>query len=151
MKTVLISRLGVLGLLFSVIISCKTSIKSELTSEQRKAIEDTVRHLVGMVEETVNQHDLNLSFKVFSNDPDFTFSEDGYIKPPKDSLYKIIKPVYDYFPQMSASYDTMRIVVLDKNSAAFTGEGAWSATDLKGNTTKGHLVSTFVFVNRNNK
>ncbi len=151
MKTSLFSKLLAIGLLYSILISCQTSIQSELTTEQRKAIEDRIRNLATLVEETANQHNLDLSFKLFSDDPDFTFSEDGYIKPPKDSLYNFIKPVYDYFPQMSVLYEKVRITVLDKNSGVFTGEGPWTATDLKGNVVKGHLVSTFVFVNRNNK
>ena len=132
-------------------ISSNTNAQIPLTLEQQAAIEDTIKQLARVVEESAKQLDLDGSFNLFSDDPDFTFSEDGYIKPPKDSLYKIMIPVYANFSDIFMSYETMRITVLNECSGVFTGEGPWSATDLSGNKMGGHLVSMFVFVKRENK
>jgi hypothetical protein len=139
--------LGLIGLLSS----CGTTEQPLLTSTEKKEIEDTIKFLGLIVEKAVNGHDLQMSFDLMSDDPDFTFSEDGYIKPEKSKSWDIMKPVYDKLPAMTLSYDKIRVVALDKYSGVFTGEGPWSATDMQGNVMKGHLVSMFVFVNRNNK
>ena len=57
--------------------------------------------------------------------------------------------MYNNFSEMSASYDTLRISVLSRNSAVVSGEGPWAATDVSGNKYGGHLASMFVFVRRN--
>ena len=151
MRTSFFIQLLPIGILFSILISCKTSTHIELTTEQRKAIEDTIRSLGLIVEKAANQRNLQMSIDLFSDDPDFTFSEDGYIKPEKDKLFAIMKPAYDNWKQITVKYETIRVVALSINSGVFTGEGPWSVTDPNGNIMNGHLVSMFVFVNRNNK
>jgi len=132
-----------------ITFSCNQTAPAPLTLEDKAAIEDTIRQLGLVVENAANNLDLEASFDLFSDDPDFTFSEDGFIRPPKDSLYKIMKPAYANWSKIHMKYETMRVTVLDRNSGVFTGEGPWSATDLSGNEYGGHLVSLFVFVNRN--
>ena len=129
--------------------SCNQSVQTPLTVDERKAIEDTIKQLARVVENGANNLDIDASFDLFSDDPDFTFSEDGYILPPKDSLYRIMKPTYANWSNISVKYDNMRVSVLDRNSGVFTGEGPWSVTDNSGNKFSGHLVSMFVFARRN--
>ena len=138
-----------IALIALITFSCNQTIQNPLTLEERAAIEDTIKQLALVVENAANNVDLDASFDLFSDDPDFTFSEDGFILPPKDSLYKMMKPLYDNWSKILMKYETMRVTVLDRNSGVFTGEGPWSATDLSGNEYGGHLVSMFVFANRN--
>ena len=151
MKTKSVLPLVVIVICTLVAFSCNKPTQTPLSVEERTNIEDTVKHLVRLVEKGANERDLDISFNIFSDDPDFTFSEDGYIYPPKDSLYKIFKPVYGNWSELSLRWDTMRIVVLDRNSAVFTGAGPWSATDMEGNYMNGQVVATYVFVNRDDK
>jgi len=81
-------------------ISSNTNAQIPLTLEQQAAIEDTIKQLARVVEESAKQLDLDGSFNLFSDDPDFTFSEDGYIKPPKDSLYSVFRY---YFSELKPS------------------------------------------------
>ena len=134
-----------------ITISCNKPVQTPLTVDECMAIEDTIRQLARIVENGANNLDIDASFDLFSDDPDFTFSEDGYILPPKDSLYRIMKPTYANWSNISMRYDTMRVSVLDRNSGVFTGEGPWSVSDNSGNEFSGHLVSMFVFARRNGK
>lgn len=150
MKSMLFFQSGVLGLFF-IAACCKTSVETGLTSEERKAVEDTIRSFGLVFEKAINEVDLQASIDLFSDDPDFTFVEDGYIKPEKSKLYALFKPVYDNVSDFNMKFENIRIVALDKNSGVFTGEAYWSGTTLKGNVIKGHVASTYVFVKRNNK
>ena len=132
-------------------VSCNRPSQTQLSVEERLAIEDTIRQLARIVEEGANHLDIDASFSLFTDEPDFTFSEDGYILPPKDLLYEIMKPAYDNFSNIFMSYDTMRVAVLNETAAVFTVEGPWFAVDHSGNQMGGHLVSMFVFARRNNR
>jgi uncharacterized protein (TIGR02246 family) len=125
--------------------------EEEFTDEEYLAVEDIVKQLVNVLEKGMNEIDLNVQFNLMSDDPDFTFSGNGYINPPKDSYYKAAKSSYDNFSDITMSYKTKRITVLGKNAAVFTGQGPFSVTDLSGAKTGGQLVSTFVFARRNDK
>ena len=138
-----------IALIALITFSCNQTTTAKLTPDEKAALEDTIIQLALVVENAANNVDIDASFDLFSDDPDFTFSEDGFIRPPKDSLYKIMKPAYANWSKIHMKYETMRVTVLDRNSGVFTGEGPWSATDLSGNEYGGHLVSMFVFANRN--
>jgi ketosteroid isomerase-like protein len=125
--------------------------EAELTDDEYLAVEDIVKQLVDVLEKGMNDIELNVQFNLMSDDPDFTFSGNGYINPPKDSYYIVAKSSYDNFSDITTSYETKRITVLGKNAAVFTGQGPFSVTDLSGTKTGGQLVSTFVFARRNDK
>lgn len=137
-----------LGIGWSLLISCQNNSTSEFTPEQHDAIVDTIEHLVGIFEDGINNLDLDSQFALFTDKSDFTFSEDGHILPPKDSMRILFEPKYALYSKMSFKWDTMRIVVLDNNSAVFTGHAKYTYTTKTGNSGEGHAVATYAFSKR---
>ena len=124
---------------------------TELTPELINAITDTAKFFAHEVERTAIERDIDVSFNLFCDEPEFTFSEDGYILPSNETLYETMKGAYDNFSDIYLKYDTMVVSVLSPNSAVITAEGPWSATIRDGNKLGGHLVSMFVIGKRENE
>ena len=134
-----------------VATACQKQSTEKLSIAQQTAIADTIKQLVKVIEEGVNNLDLDSEFRIFTDDQDFTFAEDGKIFPPKDSMRVLFEPIYGSFEQMTFAWDTMRIVVLGPSSAVFTGAGQYSYTTKNGTSTKGNVVGTYIFAKRENR
>ncbi len=135
----------------TVFISCMNQSTSKLSTDQREAIVDSIKHIAGIFEDGINNLDLDSQFELFTDESDFTFSEDGHILPPKDSMRILFEPKYAKHSEMSFKWDTMRIVVLDKNSAVFTGHAKYSYTLKTGKSGYGHVVGTYAFSKRSGR
>lgn len=132
-------------------LACKKQDSNIPTTEQKIAIADTIQQLAKAFEKGINQLDLESQFRIFTDDPDFTFAEDGKIFPPKDSMRMLFEPFYGSIDNMTFAWDTMRVVVLSPNSGIFTGSGRYSFTTKKGVIGNGNVVSTYVFARRGGK
>ena len=89
-------KVSIFNLIYSLLVSvaCQRQFNEKISNVHQTSIADTIKHLVGVFEESVNNLDLNSQFSIFTNDPDFTFAEDGKIYPPKDSIRVFFQPRY---------------------------------------------------------
>jgi uncharacterized protein (TIGR02246 family) len=130
------------------ITSCQKSTVDEISLNERKAVEDTINHLVLILEKAMQDLDLESSFSLMTDDPDFVFAEDGTVRLFKKDEYEIAKAAYNSFSKLDFAWKNKKILVLGRASAVFTDDGIFTVTDFEGKETKGAVAATYVFQKR---
>jgi hypothetical protein len=121
-----------------------------LTSLEEEDVINSIRQTLNNYYADIKKEGLTAEFNYLDNSPDFFWVPPGYSTAISyDSVAKILKQNAPLFRSVDNSFDTLRIIPLDKQVAIYTARIRSTITDTKGVVTIMSLVETGVLIKRN--
>jgi hypothetical protein len=129
------------------IVSCSQPVT--LTESNKAIIAEDVRHMLDTYYRDIKKSGLTGEFKYLDNSTDFFWVPPGYSSSISyDSVLTILRQNAPKYKSIDNSFDTLRIIPLSKELAAYTGRLTSSMTDTSNVITTFKLVETGTLIKR---
>ncbi|TAI47827.1 hypothetical protein EW142_14325 [Flagellimonas allohymeniacidonis] len=135
-------------------ISCLLTVLSceqpkTITSDEKIEVSDNVRQTLTDYYNDIRELGLTAEFKYLDNSKDFFWTPPGYSSSISyDSVATILNHSAPLYQSIDNQWDSLRITVLTKELAAYTGRLRSTMTDTSGQVFKLKLVETGLLIKR---
>jgi len=121
----------------------------QLTTDEQKAIVESIQQTMNNYYKDIRTSGLTAEFKYLDNSSDFFWVPPGYSSAISyDSVAAILKQSAPLYKSIDNSFDTLRIIPLSKELAAYTARLNSIMTDTTGKISKFSLVETGLLIKR---
>jgi hypothetical protein len=128
-------------------ISCNQS--SPLTTEEGKQVTDSVSVMLHNYYNDIKTNGLTAEFKYLDNSPDFFWVPPGYSAAISfDSVATVLKQSAPSLKSIDNSFESLRIIPLDRNIATYTARIRSMVMDTAGKVSTFSLVESGVVIKR---
>ena len=130
-----------------LLISCKQP--TELTKKEKEELVITIRQTLDNYYNDIRKSGLLAELNYLDSSEDFFWVPPGYTQSISyDSVVSILKQNAPGFKYIDNSFDTLRIIPLTKELAAYTGKIQTTITDTINNQVTFSLIETGVLIKR---
>lgn len=139
-------------LLFILTISLHSCQENAGLSEKDRAkISEDVEEMLLQYVSDIKEKGLTAEFDYLDNSSDFFWAPPGYGRAISyDSIASILKANADHFKSIENSYDSLSVIALKHDLAAYNALITSSVIDTEGSKSTVHLVETGVVIKRKN-
>lgn len=128
-------------------LSCKRS--KTITADEKIEIRDNIRQTLTNYYDDIRESGLTAEFKYLDNSNEFFWTPPGYSSSISyDSVVTILNQNAPAYLSIDNQWDSLRITVLTKELAAYTGRLRSTMTDTSGQVSKIKLVETGLLIKR---
>ena len=136
-------------ILFFLLLAVACQESSQLSEIEREQVKQEVKLTLENYYRDIRESGLNAEFKYLDSSSDFFWVPPGYEGPVAyDGIAKAIRQNALLFKSLDNSFDTLLIVPMGKEMAAYTGRISSAMTDTSGKVSTVKLLETGVMIKR---